>query len=388
MPLIKSSKRIVWSTLTIDKSMPFGKICSGNCRKLHEDLTKVCNKCREYMSNYIWKNRDVLLEKRRARYALKSDKVREAYAALPQEKKDEMSAKCMIRYEKNRDEIREKENAYYNTRVGKLKKIKGNAKDGHKDITMTDEEIMDMTDMPCVYCGKETIDAVKRNGIDRLDSSIGYVLDNCVSCCQMCNMMKGQVDPWSFVERCAHISYINGGSGDITEHWTQVSKRTYGKYKNQVIKAGNVFELTKEEFENIRLQDCKYCQRSTTTTHCNGIDRVEPKVGYILSNCVPCCRDCNIMKASFSVDEFISQVIIIARKEHTFPAIPRCFTTFTSFIKLRKFTDEEFLEANTRLNGKIPLLAAEFDVSSCTIKEHRKRLGLSRPWKKLDTKKQ
>lgn len=59
MPLIKSSKRIVWSTLTIDKSMPFGKICSGNCRKLHEDLTKVCNKCREYMFIYKLKNRDV-----------------------------------------------------------------------------------------------------------------------------------------------------------------------------------------------------------------------------------------------------------------------------------------------------------------------------------------
>ena len=328
MPLIKSSKRIVWSTLTIDKSMPFGKICSGKCRKLHEDLMKVCNKCREYMSNYTLKNRDVLLEKRRARYALKSDKVREAYAALPQEKKDEMSAKCMMRYKKNREEICEKQTAYHNTRVGKLKKIKKNAEDGHKGITMTDEEIMDMTDMPCVYCDKETIDAVKRNGIDRLDSSIGYVLDNCVSCCQMCNMMKGQVDPWTFVERCAHISYINGGSGDITEHWTQVSKKTYVKYKNRVIKAGKVFELTKEEFENICLQDCKYCQRLSTTTHHNGIDRVEPKVGYILSNCIPCCFDCNIMKASFSVDEFISQAIIIAGKEHVFPAIPRCFTTF------------------------------------------------------------
>ncbi|AGE58039.1 GIY-YIG catalytic domain-containing endonuclease [Paramecium bursaria Chlorella virus NW665.2] len=56
-----------------------------------------------------------------------------------------------------------------------------------------------------------------------------------------------------------------------------------------------------------------------------------------------------------------------------------------AMLKLRKFTDEEFLEANTRLNGKIPLLAAEFDVSITTIKEHRKRLGLSRPWKSPET---
>ena len=47
--------------------------------------------------------------------------------------------------------------------------------------------------------------------------------------------------------------------------------------------------------------------------------------------------------------------------------------------KFRKFTDAEFLEANTRLGGKIPLLAEEFDVSITTVKEHRRRLGLSRP---------
>ena len=56
-----------------------------------------------------------------------------------------------------------------------------------------------------------------------------------------------------------------------------------------------------------------------------------------------------------------------------------------AMLKLRKFTDEEFIEANTRLNGKIPLLASEFDVSICTVKDHRKRLGLSRPRKTLET---
>jgi len=48
--------------------------------------------------------------------------------------------------------------------------------------------------------------------------------------------------------------------------------------------------------------------------------------------------------------------------------------------KFRKFTDAEFLEANVRLGGKIPLLAEEFDVSIATVKEHRRRLDLSRPY--------
>lgn len=50
--------------------------------------------------------------------------------------------------------------------------------------------------------------------------------------------------------------------------------------------------------------------------------------------------------------------------------------------KFRKFTDGDFLEANVRLGGEIPLLAQKFDVSIATIKEHRRRLGLSRPYVK------
>jgi len=54
----------------------------------------------------------------------------------------------------------------------------------------------------------------------------------------------------------------------------------------------------------------------------------------------------------------------------------------TAMEKFRKFTDAEFLEANTRLGGKIPLLAEELNVDISTVKEHRRRLGLSRPYVK------
>jgi hypothetical protein len=50
---------------------------------------------------------------------------------------------------------------------------------------------------PCHYCqiidytvfvNKKRI--LKRNGIDRLDSSIGYIESNCVPCCKICNTAK------------------------------------------------------------------------------------------------------------------------------------------------------------------------------------------------------
>lgn len=33
-------------------------------------------------------------------------------------------------------------------------------------------------------------DEIRVNGIDRIDSSKGYSIDNCVPCCTMCNRMK------------------------------------------------------------------------------------------------------------------------------------------------------------------------------------------------------
>jgi hypothetical protein len=86
------------------------------------------------------------------------------------------------------------------------------------------------------------------------------------------------------------------------------------------------------------------------------------------------------MKISLNTDEV---------KNKKSKAIKKCWEDLnyrdktTSAIKsameiFRKFTDEEFLEANQRLNGKIPMLAIEFGASITTIKDHRKRLGLTR----------
>ena len=38
------------------------------------------------------------------------------------------------------------------------------------------------------------------NGIDRLDSSKGYTIDNCVSCCSVCNTAKLEMDVDDFKE--------------------------------------------------------------------------------------------------------------------------------------------------------------------------------------------
>ena len=63
----------------------------------------------------------------------------------------------------------------------------------------------------CSYCGREPSQFLsnfpnfKYNGIDRVDNSIGYVENNCVSCCKLCNRMK---DVLSVGEFKKHIKTI------------------------------------------------------------------------------------------------------------------------------------------------------------------------------------
>ena len=68
-------------------------------------------------------------------------------------------------------------------------------------FAITLEDFLRLSGSSCSYCGiewsvetcrtdKGMNGTYKRNGIDRQDSDIGYVLDNCVPCCWKCNRLK------------------------------------------------------------------------------------------------------------------------------------------------------------------------------------------------------
>lgn len=72
------------------------------------------------------------------------------------------------------------------------------------------------------------------------------------------------------------------------------------------------FNLNNEEFYNMTKQNCYYCdvppaQIKRAKLHYgeylyNGIDRVDNTKGYINTNCVPCCKECNYNKVSVSIN--------------------------------------------------------------------------------------
>lgn len=74
------------------------------------------------------------------------------------------------------------------------------AKNRNIVFELTDKEFKELISSKCYYCnrtpeivcsGAELREMkIYRNGIDRLDSNIGYVKNNCVTCCKYCNFEK------------------------------------------------------------------------------------------------------------------------------------------------------------------------------------------------------
>ena len=73
---------------------------------------------------------------------------------------------------------------------------KHNAKGRKLCFNLTLDEFKDITSKPCIYCnGFSTyFNNTGICGIDRIDSSKGYTIDNVIPCCEMCNKMKSNYD--------------------------------------------------------------------------------------------------------------------------------------------------------------------------------------------------
>lgn len=74
------------------------------------------------------------------------------------------------------------------------------------EFQLTREEFDALCSRECTYCRRPTT-ATNRNGVDRRDSSRGYVAGNCVPCCAECNQMKGAVDAQRFWATCRRIAH-------------------------------------------------------------------------------------------------------------------------------------------------------------------------------------
>lgn len=91
------------------------------------------------------------------------------------------------------------------------------------EMTLTEEQIKNLISLPCHYCGEVASNymihnsnhkgkvytsngGLAYNGLDRVDNTKGYILDNVVPCCKYCNSAKGKLTVSAFRQWVARIS--------------------------------------------------------------------------------------------------------------------------------------------------------------------------------------
>jgi len=82
------------------------------------------------------------------------------------------------------------------------------------NFDITEHEFETITTQNCFYCNQEPVEKKKNksehavrkmNGIDRINSNVGYTVSNCVPCCKICNYMKQELSTSEFYDHLLKI---------------------------------------------------------------------------------------------------------------------------------------------------------------------------------------
>ena len=117
---------------------------------------------------------------------------------IPEDKQKSLEDKVLTELVRNNKHQKGFRNYLYET-------SKRNALNRNHDFKLTQDEYEEIIFKDCYYCGEHpksmTNEQIKNrgninepplfyNGIDRIHSNVGYIQENCVPCCPMCNYMK------------------------------------------------------------------------------------------------------------------------------------------------------------------------------------------------------
>lgn len=120
------------------------------------------------------------------------------------------SCGCLVR-EKGLSKLPSGESAFNSL----FSTYKFSAKRRKIDFKLTKSEFRILTQQPCHYCGTQPHQIIKPprsngeyiySGVDRQDSTKGYLISNCVACCGICNKMKMKLSTDVFLNQIEKIT--------------------------------------------------------------------------------------------------------------------------------------------------------------------------------------
>lgn len=206
-----------------------------------------------------------------------------------------------------------------------------NAHSRKRDFDLTIEQFKVLTQQPCYYCGltpsricHNSHGSYIYNGLDRVDSSKGYLMSNVVPCCWDCNKSKGTKKQQDFI---AWVKLIHEPSREpLTDIKNPLQhEHSYWKgYQKLSQQRSLIFQLTPQQFAAISRSSCAYCGQPPSSgkegRKYTGTDRVDNTLGYVISNVVPSCASCNRAKLNRTLSEFLAWVGRFQTFQKTKPA--------------------------------------------------------------------
>lgn len=101
-------------------------------------------------------------------------------------------------------------------------------------------------------------------------------------------------------------------------------RKIFRRTRDQALRRNITFQLSIEEFKEITKKNCFYCgvapymvsykkQKERSQYIYMGIDRKDSSLSYTIDNCAPCCKICNWMKRTMSVNAFLTHIESIYR---------------------------------------------------------------------------
>jgi hypothetical protein len=88
------------------------------------------------------------------------------------------------------------------------------------EYNLTDDQFKSLIFKDCYYCGcspnqlksnsNREDSKLMTNGIDRLDNTIGYTQENCVTCCKVCNRAKDTMELGVFLDWVSRVYLFQG----------------------------------------------------------------------------------------------------------------------------------------------------------------------------------
>jgi hypothetical protein len=157
-----------------------------------------------YSQNWYKENRDRLSVEAKIKYQEHKQEVlirRKERMKLETPEQRERRLTYLIEYRKSHQEKMRFNNQ---SLPSKFRQYSFAAKIRNYEFRLSFDEFKVLFNGFCAYCGDSNA-----RGIDRIDNKVGYIKENSVSCCGMCNKMKWKWDKEKFLNHITKIYKFN-----------------------------------------------------------------------------------------------------------------------------------------------------------------------------------